>query len=130
MDCSGFVRMVFGIRHPVPLTSKVDGGDSLPRISRLQASDAPGVVPLPHRDERVADPDAVRPGDLVFFDAGQDRPGIDHVGIYLGTDEADQHRFISSRRSSNGPTMGDHLEPSLLSGGGLFANTFVATRRL
>ncbi len=130
MDCSGFVRMVFGVRHPVPLTSKVDGGDSLPRISRLQASDAPGVVPLQHRDGRVADLDAVRPGDLVFFDAGQDRRGIDHVGIYLGTDEAGEHRFISSRPSSNGPTMGDHLEPSLLNGDGLFADTFVATRRL
>lgn len=133
MDCSGFVRMVFGIRHPVPLTSKVDGGGSLPRISRLQAREAPGVVPVRDRGPRpagAAELDAVRPGDLVFFDAGRRRRGIDHVGIYLGTDEAGGHRFISSRRSSNGPTMGDRLEASLLDGDGLFARTFVATRRL
>jgi cell wall-associated NlpC family hydrolase len=133
MDCSGYVRMVFGVRHPVPLTSRVDGGDSLPRISRLQAREAPGVVPVPDRGPRAADEDeldSVRPGDLVFFDAGDGRRGIDHVGIYLGTDEAGGHRFISSRRSSNGPTMGDRLEDSLLDGDGLFARTFVATRRL
>jgi cell wall-associated NlpC family hydrolase len=130
MDCSGFVRMVFGVRHGVPLTSKVDGGESLPRISRLQAREAPGVVPVADRGEQVTDLDAVRPGDLVFFDVGDERRGIDHVGIYLGVDEAGGHRFISSRPSSNGPTMGDRLEPSLLDGDGLFARTFVATRRL
>jgi cell wall-associated NlpC family hydrolase len=130
MDCSGFVRMVWGVRHQVPLTSKVDGGASLPRISRLQASEAPGVVPVPDRERRVTDLDRVRPGDLVFFDADRDRDRIDHVGIYLGTDDADRHRFVSSRPSSNGPTMGDHQQPSLLDGDGLFARNFVATRRL
>ena len=25
-----------------------------------------------------------RPGDLLFFDYSSERPGIDHVGIYMG----------------------------------------------
>lgn len=130
MDCSGFVRMVWGVRHQIPLTSRVDGGTSLPRISRLQAAEAPGVVPVADRGRQVTAMDRVRPGDLVFFDVDRERHHIDHVGIYLGPDDAGRHRFISSRRSSNGPTMGDHGPPSLLDGRGLFARGFVATRRL
>ncbi len=32
----------------------------------------------------VASLDEARAGDLLFFDYSPDRPGIDHVGIYVG----------------------------------------------
>jgi hypothetical protein len=71
------------------------------------------------------------PGDLVFHDAStNDGADIDHVGIYLGKDDRGGHRFISSRKTANGPTMGDAGGVSLLNGNGLYAKSFVAARRL
>lgn len=63
LDCSGFAQRVFS-----------DLGISLPRTSSQQATAGTAVAGL-------AD---ARPGDLVFFDYSTDRPGIDHMGIYLG----------------------------------------------
>lgn len=131
MDCSGFVRMVFGVRFGLPLGRPTDGGQSLPRVSRDQAAEAPGITPYTNQGTRITDRSRLQPGDLVFFDASS-RGGsdIDHVGIYLGEDDGGRHRFISSRRSSNGPTMGDHRGPSVLDGDWLYARSFRATRRL
>jgi cell wall-associated NlpC family hydrolase len=71
------------------------------------------------------------PGDLVFFDAAtNDGTQIDHVGMYLGTDEGGNYRFVSSRKSINGPTMGDYSGKSILNGSGLYATSFRAARRL
>ena len=63
LDCSGFTQRVFG-----------DLGIELPRVSSQQATAGQPVASLTQ----------ARPGDLVFFDYSKDRPGIDHVGIYLG----------------------------------------------
>lgn len=63
LDCSGFTKLVYG-----------NLGVELPRVSSQQATSGKAVASL-------AD---ARPGDLVFFDYSSDRPGIDHVGIYLG----------------------------------------------
>ena len=63
LDCSGFTQRVFG-----------DLGIDLPRVSSQQATAGKAVASL----------EQARPGDLVFFDYSKDRPGIDHVGIYLG----------------------------------------------
>jgi peptidoglycan DL-endopeptidase CwlO len=63
LDCSGFVQLVYG-----------NLGIDLPRVSAQQATAGRAVASL-------AD---ARPGDLVFFDHSPSRPGIDHVGIYLG----------------------------------------------
>ncbi|WP_040337307.1 transglycosylase SLT domain-containing protein [Candidatus Blastococcus massiliensis] len=63
LDCSGLVQVVFG-----------NLGISLPRTSSQQATSGTAVASL-------AD---ARPGDLVFFDNSPSRPGIDHVGIYIG----------------------------------------------
>jgi peptidoglycan DL-endopeptidase CwlO len=63
LDCSGFTQLVFG-----------NLGVDLPRVSSQQATAGRPVA-------SVAD---ARPGDLVFFDYASDRPGIDHVGIYIG----------------------------------------------
>ncbi|MGY1637916.1 NlpC/P60 family protein [Geodermatophilus sp. SYSU D00742] len=63
LDCSGFTKLVFG-----------NLGIELPRTSSQQATAGTAVASL-------AD---ARPGDLVFFDHTPSRPGIDHVGIYIG----------------------------------------------
>jgi hypothetical protein len=68
---------------------------------------------------------------LVFFDAAaDDGKQIDHVGIYLGRDAGGNHRFVSSRKSINGPTLGDYNGRSILNGTGLYAKAFRAARRL
>jgi hypothetical protein len=67
----------------------------------------------------------------VFFDADPgDGARIDHVGIYLGVDAGGRHRFVSSRKGINGPTLGDYRGASLLDGAGLYARAFRASRRL
>ncbi|RFU22871.1 transglycosylase SLT domain-containing protein [Geodermatophilus marinus] len=63
LDCSGFTQLVYG-----------NLGISLPRTSSQQATAGTAVASL----------DRARPGDLVFFDNSRSRPGVDHVGIYLG----------------------------------------------
>ena len=63
LDCSGFTQLVYK-----------NLGVDLPRTSSQQAT----------AGEPVASLAEARPGDLVFFDYSPDRPGIDHVGIYLG----------------------------------------------
>jgi peptidoglycan DL-endopeptidase CwlO len=63
LDCSGFTQLVFG-----------NLGIDLPRVSAQQATAGRAVASLA----------SARPGDLVFFDHDSSRPGIDHVGIYIG----------------------------------------------
>ena len=63
LDCSGFTQLVYG-----------NLGITLPRTSSQQATAGTAVASL-------AD---ARPGDLVFFDYSSSRPGVDHVGIYIG----------------------------------------------
>ncbi len=68
---------------------------------------------------------------MVFFKGNPDSSRvIDHVGMYLGTDTAEHRRFISSRQTNDGPTMGDLGGASLLDGTGLYARAFRAARRL
>lgn len=61
-DCSGFVGYVYRL-HGIPL----------PRTSRAQAR---------FGHEVPADPEAYRPGDLLFFDGGGGV--VDHVALYAG----------------------------------------------
>lgn len=63
LDCSGFTQRIYK-----------DVGIDLPRTSSQQATSGQPVASL-------AD---ARPGDLVFFDHSPSRPGIDHVGVYIG----------------------------------------------
>ncbi|SNS49681.1 Cell wall-associated hydrolase, NlpC family [Geodermatophilus saharensis] len=63
LDCSGLVQRVFA-----------DVGIGLPRTSSQQATAGTPVASLAE----------ARPGDLVFFDNSPSRPGIDHVGVYVG----------------------------------------------
>ncbi len=130
LDCSGYVRVVFGYRAGIPVSLDPDGA-SLPRRA-VQMSDAgPGVVVIPNTGARPSALSALSPGDLVFFDASTDDGTlIDHVGIFLGADSTGAPRFLSSRKSADGPTMGDVRGRSTLSGTGLYATTFRAARRL
>lgn len=63
LDCSGFTRRVFA-----------DLGINLPRTSAQQATAGVPVASLA----------SARPGDLLFYDYDTSRPGIDHVGVYVG----------------------------------------------
>jgi hypothetical protein len=134
LDCSGYVREVYGVRFGLPMTRRPDDGASIPRRAKHQAATAPGVVPIEDTGEQV-DParlDRLQAGDLVFFDTpSNDDRAIDHVGVYLGVDDGGHHRFVHSRRSVNGPTMGgDQHGTSVVDGDGYFARGFRVTRRL
>ena len=63
LDCSGFTQLVY----------KSQGVD-LPRVSSQQATAGTPVASLSE----------AQAGDLLFFDYSPSRPGIDHVGIYIG----------------------------------------------
>lgn len=133
LDCSGFVRMVFGYRGGIPMTLKADGS-ALPRRAHAQYEGGPGTVIIGNTGVQATAYDRLQPGDLVFFDAStDDATAIDHVGIYLGVDSGRNHRFVSSRKKANGPTLGDYGGRSILNplkGTGLYALSFRAARRL
>ena len=130
MDCSGYVRSVYGYRLGMPMSLRSDGL-RLPRRAVHMADSAPGAVVLPNTGTRPTDLGTLLPGDLVFFDASSDDGTlIDHVGIYQGLDSAGAPRFVSSRKGADGPTMGDVRGRSTLSGTGLYAGAFRAARRL
>ena len=130
LDCSGYVRMVFGHRAGMPLTLEPDGL-ALPRRAVQMNDSAPGVMVVPDTGRRPSSLTALQPGDLVFFDASTDDGTlVDHVGVHLGTDSAGAPRFLSSRKGADGPTMGDVRGRSVLSGTGLYATSFRSARRL
>lgn len=140
LDCSGYIRMLWGYRHnlpgagftdhiPLSLEPQADGA-SIPRRAFQIYDSAPGIVVIANGSS-TSDLSVLEIGDLVFFDADTgDGPQIDHVGMYLGRDQDDRHRFISSRKRRNGPTLGDYHGASLLDGTGLYARSFCAARRL
>src|SRR4051812_49356926 len=120
--------MVLGDRLGLLLTLEPDG-TALPRRSFERLLSAPGIVP--DTGTRLASTDRFTPGDLVFFDgSSDDGTRIEHVGIYLGKDTAGAPRFISSRRTVTGPTLGDVGGKSVLSGTGHYATAWRAARRI
>lgn len=130
LDCSGFVRMIFGHRFNIPLALGPDG-TRLPRRSTQMLSSAPGVVTIRDTGTRPSSLAKLAPGDLVFFDGSSDDGTlVDHVGIYIGRDNSGAPRFISSRKTANGPTLGDVGGRSTLTGTGHYASTWRAARRL
>lgn len=130
LDCSGFVRMVFGYRGGYPMT-RSPAENRLPRRSYQMHESGPGTIIQQDKGTQLKAYKNIQAGDLVFFDAEEDPAGqMDHVGVYLGQDTAGKHRFISSRKSFDGPTMGDTNGRSILDGTGHYAKSFRAVRRL
>jgi cell wall-associated NlpC family hydrolase len=138
LDCSGYMRMVWGFRahaptgHGLPLSPASSKGATLPRRARQMLASAPGEIviartPTPQRWLQV-----LQPGDLLFFDADcKDGAAIDHVGMLLGQDAAGRHRFVSSRKKHNGPTLGDYRGMSVIeSPARLYRDSWRAARRL
>ncbi len=130
LDCSGFVRMVYGYRLGYPLLGTNDPGPGLPRRAFAIAANGPGVALLPNTGARVTAYDALQPGDLVFFEVEGSVDELDHVGIFVGIDSAGHYRFMSSRERANGPTFGDLGGTSLLDDGGMYSRAWRAARRI
>jgi hypothetical protein len=140
LDCSGYMRMVWGYRHhlpgagypdSIPLSRRPQSNTTLPRRSFEIYDGATGIVLIQNAGTQPADLDVLAAGDLVFFDAeSDDGARLDHVGMYLGTDLSGAHRFISSRETANGPTLGDAGGRSVLNGSGTYAQRFRAASRL
>jgi hypothetical protein len=129
LDCSGFVRMVLGYRSGLRMSIGIASG-TLPRRAADQLAGGPGRVVVSNAGRQVIGMATLRPGDLVFFDASsRDGSAIDHVGIYVGVDAGGHHRFVSSRQTIDGPTIGDVGGASVLDGSGYWATAFRATRR-
>ncbi|MCE7934923.1 MAG: hypothetical protein DYG96_10060 [Chlorobi bacterium CHB2] len=128
LDCSGFMRMVWGYRHhgtgvanvadTIPMSLDPTASfTTLPRKSFQICDSAVGTMIIANSGGMVTNYAPLNIGDLVFFDAdtsATDGSRIDHVGMYMGVDNAGKRRFISSRKSINGPTMGDYKGSSLL----------------
>lgn len=130
LDCSGFVRMVYGYRLGYPLRGTNDAGPGLPRRAFAIAERGAGVALIPNARTRVTAYDALQPGDLVFFEVEGGADELDHTGIYLGIDSGGHHRFMSSRERANGPTFGDLGGTSLLDDGGMYSKAWRAARRI
>ncbi len=141
LDCSGFMRMIWGYRHNLAGFGYVDNialcldasedRSAMPRRANEIYASGPGVVVIEDEDAPVVDLSPLAVGDLLFFNAdAADGARLDHVGMYLGIDDGGHHRFISSRKGHNGPTLGDVRGRSILNGTGLYAKTFRAARRL
>ncbi|MEU5592733.1 NlpC/P60 family protein [Streptomyces sp. NPDC020298] len=132
VDCSGYVRLVYGYRSGLLLNSRNNpAGRGLQRTADAIAHGPLGVQVIPLTDQRPSSTQGLQPGDLVFFRTRQLSGGrIGHVGIYLGLDTDDHPRFISSRKVANGPTMGDEGGTSQLDGEGHYARGLRGARRL
>jgi cell wall-associated NlpC family hydrolase len=130
LDCSGFVRMVYGFRLDYPLLGTNNAGPGLPRRAWAIAENGPGVALIPNKRVRATDYDALQPGDLVFFEVEGGVDELDHVGIFLGIDSTGHYRFMSSRERANGPTFGDLGGTSLLDDGGMYSQGWRAARRI
>jgi len=138
LDCSGFIRMVYGYRMGFPLRGTNTQGPGLPRRAYAMADVGPGMLVIPNTGKRPQELDRLQPGDLLFFYGspeialdGPDRAAhIEHSGIYLGIDDRGHRRFISSRVGANGPTMGDSGGEAIVDGTGHFAASLRAARRL
>jgi cell wall-associated NlpC family hydrolase len=131
LDCSGFVRMVYGYRSGFPLLGSNTAGPGLPRRAWAISELGPGTPVIPDTGKRAVDYSRLQPGDLLFFNLEPAiGPQVSHTGIYLGIDNQGHHRVLSSRKVANGPTFGDAGGVSLIDQGGTYSLAFRAAKRL
>lgn len=131
VDCSGFVRLVYGYRAGYPLSD--DSGDvpnGLPRHVKQISTQGTGVTIVPNTGVRPKSFSKLQPGDLLIFDNDPTSPGLDHIAIFMGKDTAGHYRFMSSRSKVNGPTMSDVGGPSYLDSQGLYPSSWRMAIRL
>lgn len=110
LDCSGYLRLVYGYRGGIALHRGNGIVDGLPRSAWAMADHAPAVTVASTRrpDQVPEDLSRLQPGDAVFFALHDEIPAvITHSGIYLGRDTTGGMRFVSSRGTADGPTFGD-----------------------
>jgi cell wall-associated NlpC family hydrolase len=131
VDCSGFIRLVYGYRLGFPLRGDNESGPELPRRAFAMATAGPGVTIIPEQGAQATDVGVLQPGDVVFFEIDE-RNGseLDHAGIVLGLDQHGHPRFLSSREEANGPTLGDLGGTSRLDGSGFYAKGLRSAKRL
>ncbi|MGK4597964.1 NlpC/P60 family protein [Amycolatopsis sp. w19] len=131
LDCSGFVRMVYGYRAGYPLLGTNTKGPGLPRRAWAMSELGPGTTLIEDARRQATDYAALQPGDLLFFNLEPALgPRVSHTGIYLGLDSDGRRRVLSSRKVANGPTFGDAGGTSLIDGEGTYAKAFRAAKRL
>lgn len=143
LDCSGFVRMIFGYwgGTPMSLTDPADlNGINLPRRSVQIGPSGPGVLiavgttePPPLTSIQIGDVlsfNADAADDVAGEEGGDVEQADDHVGIYLGRDAAGNHVYVSSRKTANGPTFAALGGPSYLDGTGMWAYSLRHIRRI
>ncbi|WP_406174530.1 NlpC/P60 family protein [Streptomyces sp. NBC_00996] len=136
LDCSGFMRMVWGYRSRYPLMATDTLGDGLPRSANGMARSKVGVDIIKLRGPapwytRPTNIDMLQPGDLLFFKMDhRTADHIDHVALYLGLDTEGHKVFVSSRKEQNGPTIGDKGGVSRIDGNGFYAGLFRSAKRL
>ncbi|MFE6779683.1 NlpC/P60 family protein [Streptomyces sp. NPDC057702] len=131
VDCSGYIRLVYGYRAGYPLLGTDRRGVGLPRTADAMARVGPGRALLSDGGDPRSELGTLQPGDLVFFDIDR-RSGsrLDHMGLYLGLDTEGHPRFLSSREENNGPTLGDVGGSARIDGGGFYARGLRAAKRL
>ncbi|MCR6488798.1 C40 family peptidase [Amycolatopsis sp. OK19-0408] len=131
LDCSGFVRMVYGYRSGYPLLGTNTKGPGLPRRAWALSELGPGTEVVHDEKKQATDFSTLQPGDVLFFNLEpQLGTQVSHTGIYLGIDSDGHHRVLSSRKVANGPTFGDAGGVSLIDGSGTYAKAFRAAKRL
>ncbi|MCF1594590.1 C40 family peptidase [Streptomyces muensis] len=132
LDCSGFVRMVYGYHLGVPMSLDPDPAHPgfLPRTSQQQAAAGPGII-VARTTDTPPPLDALRIGDLLFWNDPDDG-AVSHTGIYMGRDQHGKHRFVSSRKTPNGPTIADIGGKSIIDGtaSDLYTDQLRVIRRL
>jgi hypothetical protein len=132
MDCSGYVRMIYGYHMGIPMVRVEDiDGTVLPRMTKDIGPSGPGVI-VAQATGAAPSLAAIQIGDVPHFDADSGDPVVgqlDHNGIYIGVDAAGHPRFLNSRKTPNGPTMGDLGGASTLDGTGTYATSLRLIRR-
>ncbi|MDI1445757.1 hypothetical protein [Polyangium sp. 6x1] len=140
----------------IPLSLKSVAGH-LPRTSEDMYRFGTGKIVVPFRTQPAGAPAfqgaptltelaSIEPGDLVFFDTecnyaiatallcGKSPTAISHVGMFVGRDSGGNYRFISSRSTANGPTVGNTGGWSIFNAGadgtGSYPQRFRGARRL
>jgi hypothetical protein len=106
-------------------------GSAIPRRSVNIAASGPGVIVAQGAPPALS---SLEIGDVVSFDADPLNPNenegqVDHIGIYIGQDIDGNYRFMSSRKTINGPTIADVGGASTLNGTGLYASHLRIIRR-